>query len=107
MSFNGPAPAPSFAIGQGSASVGGHVYGSVTTNVLGSFHERMDDVHIDPHRTYIAADLDRFWEREWLDDTFDQFLKEHDSGFFLIEADAGVGKTTYAAWLSRCRGYPA
>jgi hypothetical protein len=40
-------------------------------------------------------------EREWLLAVIDAFCREHDRGYFFIEGDAGMGKTTFAAWLAR------
>ncbi|MCK6629062.1 MAG: hypothetical protein L6R45_28280 [Anaerolineae bacterium] len=35
----------------------------------------------------------------------DTFLHGHDRGYFILEAEAGLGKTTFLAWLTRQRGY--
>jgi hypothetical protein len=45
--------------------------------------------------------------REWLTAEIDAFCDEHDRGYFLIEGDAGMGKTTFAAWLAREKQCPA
>ena len=39
--------------------------------------------------------------REWLMAEIDAFCHQRDRGYFLIEGDAGMGKTTFAAWLAR------
>ncbi|MFI6604000.1 hypothetical protein ACIBHX_47875 [Nonomuraea sp. NPDC050536] len=44
--------------------------------------------------------------RAWLTERVDAFLATHPRGYFLIEADAGLGKSTYAAWLAADRDYP-
>lgn len=47
-------------------------------------------------------------ERDWLMAEVDAFCQEHCQGYFLIEADAGMGKTTFAAWLAsrkRCAAH--
>jgi len=61
--------------------------------------------YIKPWPIYEQPGLDRFAGREWLLDEFDGFLARHDSGYFLLEAGAGLGKTTFLAWLARRRGY--
>jgi hypothetical protein len=45
--------------------------------------------------------------REWLVAEIDAFCREHDRGYFVIEGGAGMGKTTFAAWLARQRQYVA
>ena len=45
--------------------------------------------------------------REWLAAEIDAFCDQQDRGYFVIEGDAGMGKTTFAAWLARERDYPA
>ena len=39
-------------------------------------------------------------ERDWLMAEVDAFCRAHRRGYVLIEADAGIGKTTFAAWLA-------
>src|SRR5205823_15017474 len=50
--------------------------------------------------------LERFVGREWLASALDAALRSHRSGYVFIEAAAGLGKTTFAAWLVTTRGYP-
>jgi hypothetical protein len=65
--------------------------------------------------TPVPADVQRFDElhaepmvgREWLAAEIDAFCGEHDRGYFLIEGDAGMGKTTFAASFARERQYAA
>jgi hypothetical protein len=51
-------------------------------------------------------DLPHFAGRQWLLDVIDEFLRSADRGYFVLEADAGLGKTTFCAWPARSRGYP-
>lgn len=44
--------------------------------------------------------------RRWLARIVDQFLTNRDRGYFVLEGAAGLGKTTFCAWLARSRGYP-
>ena len=61
---------------------------------------------IDPQQRYGELDLDRFAGRAWLVEQIDEFLRECDGGYFELEGAAGVGKSTFLAWLARERGYP-
>jgi hypothetical protein len=45
--------------------------------------------------------------REWLVAKIEAFCQENDRGYFLIEGDAGTGKTTFAAWLAKENRCPA
>lgn len=94
------------ASGPGSVGVGHDSYGDISTTVVfGNGFERLDDALVDPTTMYEATDLTRFAGREWLTAAFDRFLRTQRHGFFLLESEAGLGKTTFAAWLSRERGY--
>jgi hypothetical protein len=62
---------------------------------------------IEPGQTvFDRVKLDRFAGREWLLREVDNFLAENDRGYFLIEAAAGLGKTTFMAHLASSRSYP-
>ena len=54
---------------------------------------------------FSAARVAEFTGREWLLDCIDQFIQTTASGYVLVEAEAGMGKTAFAAWLARERGY--
>ena len=45
--------------------------------------------------------------REWLMAEIEGFCHKNDRGYFLIEGDAGMGKTTFAAWLAKEKQCPA
>lgn len=45
-----------------------------------------------------------FSGRQWLVAKIEQFLQENDSGYLMIEAQAGLGKTTFLAHLTRTFG---
>lgn len=67
------------------------------------------------HAAVARADVQEFDDllaepmvgREWLAAEVDVFCREHDRGYFLIEGDAGMGKTTFAAWLALKKNCPA
>jgi hypothetical protein len=71
---------------------------------LGSY-EPIAASYIEPWPVYDNLDLDRFVGRDWLVTGFDHFLATHESGYFVLETDAGLGKTAFLAWLARQRGY--
>jgi hypothetical protein len=55
----------------------------------------------------VAVELDRFTGRGWLVRQLDDALARlPDGGYIWLEAEAGVGKTAFSAWLVRERGYP-
>jgi hypothetical protein len=51
--------------------------------------------------------IGEFTGRNWLRDRLDAEWEARQSGYALLEADAGLGKTAFAAWLVRERGYVA
>ena len=61
---------------------------------------------IDPQRRYRELDLDRFAGRAWLVEQVDEFLRCRESGYFVLEGAAGIGKSSFLAWLARDSGYP-
>lgn len=68
-------------------------------------YEPLQDAYIEPWSIFARTHLDHFSGREWLLDKVDSFLRTHDCGYFVLEAEAGLGKTTFLAWLARERGY--
>jgi hypothetical protein len=84
-------------------------------NILGNYntvnkyftgeYERLLDVCIDPWPIFEQVDLDNFVGREWLLKKVDSFLSNNDRGYLILEAEAGLGKTTFLAWLVQQRGY--
>lgn len=102
---------PSRSTASGPASVAAkRIRGNVTThNTTVVQHGAVPLIVAkqDPAAVFAAVDIDRFVGREWLAEEVDHFLASHTSGFILLEAEAGVGKTAFAAWLVKTRGYPA
>ena len=68
-------------------------------------YECLRDAYIEPWPIFERTNLDHFVGREWLVTELDTFLHKHDRGYFIVEAEAGLGKTTFLAWLVRKRGY--
>ena len=59
----------------------------------------------DPESVFQAVDIGRFTGREWLVAEVDKFIAANTDGYIFIEADVGLGKTAFAAWLVKTRGY--
>src|SRR6476661_1611403 len=63
------------------------------------------DSYLPPWPVFERLDLDRFTGRLWLTTAVDNFLAGNDRGYFILEADAGLGKTAFLAHLVRERGW--
>jgi len=99
------------ASGAGSVAAGRDIVRSlIATGDHNQFfvggYEPLKDCYIDPWSVYDRVRLDRFAGRDWLIREIDNFLRGHDRGYLVLEAEAGLGKTTLLAWLARNRGYP-
>jgi hypothetical protein len=98
------------AEGAGSIAVGGDainsifVTGGVNQFFIGQF-ERLRDAYLSPASLYRELQLDAFAGRRWLAAAIDDFVAETDRGWLLIEAEAGLGKTAFIAWVARDRRY--
>jgi hypothetical protein len=68
-------------------------------------YERLQDAYLEPGSVFERVNLEHFVGREWLLAEIDAFLRDHDRGYFILEAAAGLGKTTFLAWLTQERGY--
>jgi len=68
-------------------------------------YEQPRDAYIPPWGVFERVRLDRFVGREWLYAKVGDFLSKHDRGYFILEAEAGLGKTTFLARLVKTRGY--
>ena len=60
---------------------------------------------MDPGGVFAAVRLGGFTGREWLAAEVDRLTATSPCGYVFIEADAGLGKTAFAAWLVKTRGY--
>lgn len=70
-----------------------------------SSHQRLQNAYIKPSEVFERTSRFRFTGREWLLAKIDQFLEENDRGYFVLEANAGLGKTAFLAWLVQERKY--
>ena len=84
--------------------VGGDVIRSIIVQgdhnrVFVGGYERLRDAYISPRDVFQRVKLDRFAGRDWLSAKVDDFLRDHDRGYFILEAKAGLGKTAFLAHL--------
>ncbi len=99
------------AEGQRSIAIGGDAVGSLlvtgdnNTFFIGRY-ERLADAYLRPTALFQDLRLQSFTGREWLTGQLDDFLTSARCGYLILEAEAGLGKTTFLAWLARTRGYP-
>jgi hypothetical protein len=74
-------------------------FAPVTTYLFTGGSERLRDVYFDPAPLARDLDLARFTGREWLIGQIDAFIRNRPRGYVVIQAEAGVGKSTLAAHL--------
>lgn len=92
-------------INQLVSATGGSDVSNVVQQVFIGDYERLRDAYIHPWPVFERVNLDHFVGREWLLAEVDDFLDNHDRGYFVLEAEAGLGKTAFLAWLVKERGY--
>ncbi|MFD8950502.1 hypothetical protein ACFV0B_16740 [Streptomyces xanthophaeus] len=95
--------------GAGAVGVGKNVYGDITTHthVYGASSIPVELALQDPLALYADVEIGQPWfvTRQWLCNRVDAFLDTHACGFLWLEAEAGLGKSAFAAHLARSRGY--
>ena len=99
------------AKGNRSVAVEGDFIGLLITGdfnkvFVDSGYEKLSDAYIYPGEIFEQANLSRFIGRKWLIDIIDRFIKDHDRGYIILEAKAGMGKTAFMAKLTKDRNYP-
>jgi hypothetical protein len=95
------------AIGPASVSAGGDIHGGVSTTYVGTMRGKpLEVAQRNLARIFKLVQVNKFVGRDWLLADLATFTGSHDRGYFLLEADAGLGKSTFAAWLVAHRGYP-
>jgi hypothetical protein len=77
----------------------------VVQQVFVGDYERLGNAYIPPPPLFERVNLDHFVGRKWLLEKVDTFLRGHDRGYFILEAEAGLGKTTFLAHLVKERPY--
>ena len=81
-------------------------FAPVTQYLFTGGFERLRDVCFDPASLARDLDLARFTGREWLIGQIDAFISGRPRGYVIIQAEAGVGKSTLAAHLAWTRPWP-
>jgi hypothetical protein len=77
----------------------------VTQVFLRGDYASLSDLYIPPNPVFERVRLAEFSGRAWLEAELDRFLSKHKRGVWLLEGEAGVGKTTFLAHLVQKRGY--
>ena len=97
------------APGDAAIAVGGNVGMASTvhigTQMLGVSALPVSVAAKNPEALFVTVRLDAFTGRVWLAEKVNRFLGVNPCGYIFIEAEAGLGKTAFAAWLVRTRGY--
>jgi hypothetical protein len=98
------------AEGSGAIALGSDAINSIfVTGGINQFfvgqYERLAEAYLNPKALYRELRLDRFTGRTWLLGAIDDFLAANDRGYVVVEAEAGMGKTAFIAWLTRERRY--
>ena len=87
----------------GSANEQQNYFAPVTQYVFSGVFERLDDVCFNPAPLARDLDLAQFTGREWLIGQIDAFIDNRPRGYVIIQAEAGMGKSTLAAHLAGTR----
>ena len=72
---------------------------------FGGDYRGLAEAYRSPWPVFDRVEVDRFVGRAWLETLLDSFLQKNDRGLFVVEAEAGLGKTAFLAHLVRERGY--
>lgn len=99
-------PGDVIASGPASVAVGGDVLAPITTQVFVGGFARLRDAWLDPSGIFDAVSVESFTGRRWLVRQIDEFIEKFDRAYIVVEADAGLGKTAFAAWLASKEGCP-
>jgi hypothetical protein len=99
------------SLGEGSVSIGGDAKAPISTthvatqNIFGMSGVPVGIATKDPQVIFAATGIEAFTGRDWLTGEADRFMAENPCGYVFVEAEAGLGKTAFAAWLVKNRGY--
>ncbi len=95
----GATGSPSQGVQHGNQNVQHNYFAPVTQNLFGGSFERLQDVCFKPEVLERDLDLAHFTGREWLIQQIDTFITTRRRGYVIIQAEAGVGKSSLAAHL--------
>lgn len=90
-------------------AAGGNI-GSASTTYIGQQVLGVSAIPVavaakNPELVFTAVGIETFTGREWLAGEIDRFFASQSRGYVFVEAEAGLGKTAFAAWLVKTRGY--
>ena len=91
---------------RGNSNVQRNYFAPVTENLFVGGFEQLRDVWFDPAALDRDLDLARFTGREWLIQQIDDFIDKRPRGYVIVQAEAGVGKSSLAAHLVGTRRWP-
>lgn len=66
----------------------------------------LQEAFLDPTEQREQVQSEPFTGREWLLQEIDDFIATTDRGYFIVQGDAGTGKTAFALWCSGLRQWP-
>ena len=89
------------ASGIASVAIAGNNLAPISTNVFMGDWFPLLQAYLDPSSLDPQLHPERFVGREWLFKEIDEFISTNQSGYFVIEADAGLGKTAFALQLTK------
>ena len=90
----------SWVLGPGAVSAGRDITGPVHITITHGTFDRLSDSIFDATPLARVLNLPRFTGREWLLQRIDDSIARMDSGYVVVQAEAGTGKSTLAAWLA-------
>jgi hypothetical protein len=98
-----------FQIAESSAISGDLIYGGKVTKIYNTYYSgnfnQLRDLYIPPDDVMQRVHVSEFVGREWLITEVDSFISKSKSGVFVLEGEAGVGKTSFLAYLVNTRRY--
>jgi hypothetical protein len=74
-----------------------------TGQIFDGEYKNLREAYISPWPVFERVKIDRFTGREWIETKLDAFLRDNDRGVFVLEAEAGLGKTAFLAHLVQQR----
>jgi hypothetical protein len=95
-----------WASGIASVAIAGNNLAPVNTTVFIGAWYPLAQAYFDPSHLSEMLRSDGFVGREWLIREIDHFISTNKCGYFIIEADAGLGKTAFAWQLAMSGAHP-
>ena len=79
---------------------------AVTVHIFTGGWRSLQGAYLDPTEERERVLSEPFTGRDWVAQEISAFVATHDRGYFLIQADAGTGKTAFALWYSGIASHP-